>query len=262
MVTKICYTIFNLTYMHILELFSPKVFDLPLVVTLLSFGIQNTVTTLLILALFSLVILHEPISHLFIKEDKTEHERYEAKYFWQTLILIPLLSVPFIWVMYRYGIFTPYVSMHLMWLMLLQFVIEVILHDAYFYFCHRLLHTDLLWKIHQIHHQEGDPNIVTSHVFHFVETCINYTFIVWFTLLAGLTVGGVYFYPALVFAVFTIVWNVYGHGTKNVLPDSITQSWLGSWIVWPSYHLEHHRKAIGNFEFFFTYLDRIFGTRV
>lgn len=239
-----------------------KVFDLPMIASIASYFVQNTVATVLILLLFGLVILHEPISHLFIKEERTEDEKFEAKYFWQTLILIPLLSVPFIWVMYRYGIFHIIPSAKTVWLMIAQFAVMVILHDTYFYWCHRLLHTKRFWNIHGIHHRDTDPTIVTSHVFHWVETAINYTFLVWFTLLAGLIVGGIYFIPAIVFVIFTITWNIYGHGTKNLLPDWITKSWLGQWIVWPSYHLEHHRQGTGNFEFFFTWWDKICGTRV
>jgi len=251
-----------IAHMHIIDVLGPKVFDFPLLVSILSYGIQNTVTTVLILILFGLVILDEPISHLFLKENKTEHEKYETKYFWQTLVLIPIVSIPFIWVMYRFGIFHVYLSAKNIWLMVLQLFAMVVLHDAYFYWCHRLLHTKRFWNIHGIHHQDVDPTIVTSHVFHYIETFINYTFIVWFVLLAGLIVGKVYFIPALIFVVFTITWNIYGHGTKNLLPDWFTTSWFGKLFVWPTTHLEHHRKGTGNFEFFFTYLDRLFGTEI
>ena len=248
--------------MHIITYLGPKVFDLPIIASVISYGMQNALATVLILILFGLVILHEPIAHLFIKNDATEHQKFEAKHFWQTLILIPLVSVPFIWVMYRYGIFEIYLSAKTIWLMVLQFFVMVVVHDTYFYWCHRLLHTKKFWDIHGVHHQATDPTVVTSHVFHYIETIINYTFIVWFTLLAGLIVGGVFFIPSLVFTVFTITWNIYGHGAKNLLPDSITQSWLGRCIVWPSYHLEHHRKGNGNFEFFFTFWDRLMDTKV
>lgn len=248
--------------MHLAALFGPNVFNFPVVTAVFSYGIQNTLATVLILLLFGLVILHEPIAHLFIKKDTSEYQKFEARHFWQTLILIPLVSVPFIWIMYRYGIFHIVFSTKIVWLMILQLIVMIILHDAYFYWCHRLLHTKWFWNIHGVHHQATDPTVVTSHVFHFVETCINYTFIVWFTLLAGLTVGKIFFIPAIIFVLFTITWNIYGHGTKNLLPDRLTKSWIGRQIVWPSYHLEHHRQGVGNFEFFFTYLDRLCGTQV
>lgn len=248
--------------MSIIDLFGPKVFEMPMVVSIVSYALQNTFATIAILLLFGLVILHEPIAHLFIKEDRTEHQGFEAKYFWQTLILIPIISVPFIWLMYQFGIFEIYFSTKTVWLMVLQFFVMVILHDAYFYWCHRLLHTKVFWNIHGVHHQSTDPTILTSHVFHYIETFINYTFMVWFTLLAGLTVGGIFFIPAIVFTLFTITWNIYGHGKKNLLPDSLTKSWLGRMIVWPSYHLEHHRKGTGNFEFFFTWWDKLMKTKV
>lgn len=241
----------------------PEIFEQSIWVSLISFLFQNTLVTLLILALFGLVILQESISHLFIKSDEeTGEQKHQRRYFWQTLFLIPVVSVPFLWVMYRFGTFEIYFTTQTFGLMLVQLITMIVLHDAYFYWCHRLMHTNAFWDIHGVHHRDVDPNIVTSHVFHHVETAINYTFLVWFTLLAGLIAGGVFFLPSLVFVVFTIAWNIYGHGSKNLLPDKITQSSLGMLIVWPSYHLEHHRQGRGNFGFFFTWWDRMIGTRV
>jgi lathosterol oxidase len=248
--------------MNISNFLGPEVFEQSIFTSTLSYFFQNTLATISILLLFGLVILHEPISHLFIKEDKTDQQKFETKYFWQTMVLIPLVSVPFLWVMYRFGIFEIHATAKTLWLMVLQLVVMMILHDTYFYWCHRLLHTKRFWDIHGIHHRDTDPTIVTSHIFHYIETIINYTFLVWFTLLAGLLVGGLFFIPALIFVVFTITWNIYGHGTKNLLPDRITKSWLGQWIVWPSYHLEHHRQGTGNYEFFFTWWDRLMKTQV
>src|SRR5689334_18324439 len=125
--------------MSIATFLGPRVFDSPMYISVISYGIQNTLSTVLILLLFGLVILHEPISHLFIKETRTDREIYEKKYFWQTLILIPIVSVPFLWLMYRFGIFEIYLSAYTVWLMALQLLVMIILHDAYFYWCHRLL---------------------------------------------------------------------------------------------------------------------------
>lgn len=245
------------------RLAGPEVFEHSIVVSIASYFFQNTLVTLLILALFGLVILQEPISHLFIKShEETGEQKHQRKYFWQTLLLIPLVSVPFLWVMYRFGIFEIYITTTTIWLMIGQLLAMVVLHDAYFYWCHRLMHTNFFWDIHGVHHRDVDPNVVTSHVFHYIETTINYTFLVWFTLIAGLIFGGVFFVPSLVFVVFTITWNIYGHGAKNLFPDWVTNSWLGQWIVWPNYHLEHHRHGTGNFEFFFTYWDKLMKTKV
>ncbi len=211
--------------MNILTSFiGPHIFDFPLWHSLVSYEVQNTFVTVLILLLFSLIILEEPITHLFIKEDKSEYEKFEQKHFWQTLILIPIFVVPFLWIMYRYGIFQIYLNSHVIGLMVLQFIAMMILHDAYFYWCHRVLHSKPFWKIHGVHHRATDPTIVSSHVFHYIETFINFSFIVWFTLLAGILFGGLYYIPALIFIVYTISWNVYGHGKKNLFSDK-KHSW-------------------------------------
>lgn len=242
--------------------FSPEfLFKKTLIIPVVSFFIQNTTITLLILALFGLVILHEPISHIFIKEEKTEYEKFETKHFWQTLFLIPIFSVPFLWVMYHFGIFKIVFSSTDISNMILQFIGMVFIHDAYFYFCHRLLHTKFFWKIHGVHHRAVNPTVTTSHLFHYIETFINYSFIVWFTLFIGILFGGIYYIPVVVFTLFTITWNIYGHGGKNLLPDSITKSSLGKLIVWPTYHHSHHQEGEGNYCFFLTYLDTFFKTK-
>ena len=241
---------------------SSKTLESPFIDSIFSYIFQNTLITLLLLAFFGLLILHEPISHLFIKHKKTEQEKFETKYFWQTLVMIPLVSVPFLWMMLRFGVFEIYVNPQTSWVILVQFAAMIVLHDAYFYWCHRLLHTKHFWNIHGIHHQDVDPTIVTSHIFHFVETCINYTFILWFTLLAGTMFGGVFFLPVAIFIVFTLVWNIYGHGKNNLVPRTVTESWIGRFIVWPSYHLEHHRQGKGNFGCLFTWWDRAMNTRL
>jgi lathosterol oxidase len=243
------------------NLFSPHIFEFPLITSIFSYEIQNTSVTLLILLLFSLIIVEEPITHLFVKEERTEHEKFEFRHFWETLILIPIMVVPFLWVMYRYGIFSIHFSGGIIGFMVMQFFAMMLLHDCYFYWCHRLLHTKALWKIHGIHHQAVDPTIVSSHVFHYIETFINFSFVIWFTLLTGLLFGGLYYIPALIFILYTITWNIYGHGKKNLLPITITNSFIGKYIVWPSYHLQHHRKGTGNFSFFFTFWDRMCRTR-
>ena len=246
----------------IAKLLTPKVFDYPMPASVISYGPQNAVATILILLLFGIVILHEPISHLFIAEHRTDGKQtFEAKRFWLTLFLIPLFSLPFLWVFYRFGIFQIRFDLQDIGWMALQLVAMVLIHDTYFYWCHRLLHTKPFWKIHGIHHQAKSPTLLSSHVVHYVETFINYSFVVWFALGMGLLFGRIYYLPVMVFSVFTIAWNIYGHGRKNVFSEKVTKSRIGRHIVWPSYHLEHHQKGHGNFEFFFTFWDELCGTK-
>ncbi len=246
----------------ILHFFSPKVFDSPFLYSVFSYEIQHTFITLLILIVFSLVILQEPITHIFVKEDRNEHQKFEAKYFWQTVLIIPLLAMPFLWVMYRYGIFQFYLGGGAVILMIVQFLAMLVFHDAYFYWCHRLLHLKAFWKIHSIHHKAVEPTIVSSHVFHFIETFINYTYTVWFILLAGIIFGGVYYIPIILFVIFTISWNIYGHGRKNLFSSKIRKSFLGKYIIWSHYHHLHHQKGTGNFGFLFVFWDNLMGTRI
>lgn len=236
------------------------IFDYPLFVPIAFFGAANATTTLLIVLLFALVILNEPIQYLFEK-NKDEHTRFEVQHFWRSLLFIPLYVVPLLWVMYQFGIFEVYYSTNVVGFMILQFVAMVVLHDTYFYFCHRLFHGKKLWHIHSVHHQSVDTTVITSHVFHVAETAVNYLFLIFFSLLAGILFGGLYYLPSLVFVVYTIAWNVYLHGRKNLLPQSVTKSFFGKAFFWPSDHILHHKNGTGNFGFIFTFWDRIFRTK-
>lgn len=256
------FVILHYPLQYLINFLGPDSFEHSLVTAILSFGLSNALITLLILLLFALVILNEPISYLFIKDKRTEHEDFEAKYFWQTLLLIPILVTPFLWVMYRYGIFHIYLNIHAINIMTLQLICMIIIHDTYFYWTHRILHLKPFWHIHEIHHQSVEPTLASSHVFHFVETGINFSFIIWFTFIAGVLFGGLYYFPALFFVVYTIAWNIYGHGKKNLFSDRITKSSLGSYIVWPDYHRKHHQKGDGNFGFIFTFWDQLCKTQI
>ncbi len=247
---------------HLVDLLTPNVFDHEIMVSVISYGVQNALATVLILLLFSVIMLSDPIEHLFIAERRIyDIHEFEARYFWQTLMLIPLVSLPLLWVFYRYGIFKIYFTFSDFRFMVLQLVAMVIIHDTYFYWCHRLLHTKPFRKIHAVHHRMFLPTFGASHVFHAVETFINYTFVVWFALGMGLLFGRIYYLPVMIFSVFTICWNIYGHGRKNRVSEKITKSRIGRYIVWPECHLEHHRKGKKNFEFFFTFWDELCGTR-
>lgn len=246
----------------ILHFLSPEVFNSPILYSVFSYEIQHTFITVLILIVFSLIILQEPITHIFVKEDRNDDQKFEAKYFWQTVLVIPILSVPFLWLMYKYGIFTFYPGHGEVLLMIIQLFAMLILHDTYFYWCHRLLHTNKLWRIHSIHHKAVEPTLVSSHVFHFIETFINYTFTGWFILLAGILFGGVYYLPIMLFVIFTISWNIYGHGRKDLFPKKIREGFPGKYIIWSHYHHLHHQKGRGNFGFLLVFWDSIMGTRI
>jgi sterol desaturase/sphingolipid hydroxylase (fatty acid hydroxylase superfamily) len=244
------------------NLLGPQIFERNILAPLLSFEIQNIVVTVLIVLVFALIILNEPITYLFTSKHASAHELYESKHFWRTLVLTPVLMVPFYWLMYRYGIFEALPTQGAIGTMALQFVAMVILHDAYFYWTHRLLHSNSLWNVHTIHHQSVDPTVVTSHVFHPIEVFINFSFALWFTLVCGLMFGGLYYLPVLLFVLYTVIWNVYGHGSRNMLPTKVTQGFIARYMTWPSDHLLHHRTGRGNFGFFLSFWDRVCKTRI
>ena len=137
------------------------------------------------------------------------------------------------------------------------FVFNIFLEDFFFYFIHRLLHTDFLYKkIHKIHHR----CINTIHI-----NCI-YTHPIEFVIgnLLPSYVGYLMFYDRVHFvsqSVWLITRFVYthiGHGGYD-FPFTITGfNYINK--VEAGFHNFHHSKNSGNYGSVFSLWDNIFGT--
>ncbi|WP_299191913.1 sterol desaturase family protein [uncultured Erythrobacter sp.] len=141
-----------------------------------------------------------------------------------------------------------------------NFALIVVLHDAYFYWIHRAMHTKALFKAtHLHHHKSRTPTPWTAYSFSSWEAAAEAAFVPLFlfiTSLLGLAFAG--------FAMFLFLWhmiirNVMAHAGSELFPAGWVDNPLTDWISTTTHHDLHHSSS-GNYGFYFTWWDRMMGT--
>jgi lathosterol oxidase len=134
--------------------------------------------------------------------------------------------------------------------------ITLVLHDAYFYWTHRLMHLRFLFPImHRAHHRSTNPTPWAAYAFDPLEAFLQ----------AGILPLVVFLYPIhpLAFVLFMAVqlgFNVVGHGGFEIFPHWFLDSWVGRFLNTPTNHAMHHRYFGSNFGLYFNFWDRLMGT--
>ncbi len=134
--------------------------------------------------------------------------------------------------------------------------IMVVMHDAYFYWTHRLMHHRKLYRIfHRTHHLSTDPTPWAAYSFSTLEAAVQ----------AGIGPLIVFTLPVhpsafAIFMIWQISFNVLGHCGYEVFPRWFMRSPLGVVLNSPTHHALHHEKFVGNYSLYFNVWDRLLGT--
>jgi lathosterol oxidase len=139
---------------------------------------------------------------------------------------------------------------------ILAFPLMVLMHDTYFYWAHRLMHHPKLFKLfHLIHHKSSNPSPWAAYAFHPLEAIVESLIFVVF--LFTIPVHSIHL---MLFFIFSLVYNVYGHLGFELYPKGFNTHWLGKWINTSVSHNMHHQYFKGNYGLYFTIWDRLMGT--
>jgi len=135
-------------------------------------------------------------------------------------------------------------------------VITIFVHDAFFYWTHRLMHHPRLFRwFHRGHHLSTNPSPWAAYAFDPLEALVQ-------ALIFPIAVTIMPMHP-LAFAVF-MVWqltfNVIGHLGYEIWPRWTMDSWFGKFINTPTNHAMHHETFRGNYGLYFNIWDRLMGT--
>ncbi|MFT6856582.1 MAG: lathosterol oxidase [Cyclobacteriaceae bacterium] len=136
------------------------------------------------------------------------------------------------------------------------FVLMFFLHDLYFYGIHRFMHLPKYYKrFHRVHHQSTNPSPWTAYAFHPLESILEGLIltIIAFTIPSHRLV-------VIIFFLFQIVYNVYGHLGYELYPKGFHKTMIGKWVNTSVAHNLHHHKFSGNYGLYTLIWDRIFGT--
>lgn len=132
----------------------------------------------------------------------------------------------------------------------------ILLHDAYFYWAHRLMHHPFLYKhVHKIHHESVDPSPFAAFAFHPLEAFIEAAFYFIFVFIVPINLIAI-----LTWQVIQQGLNVIGHMGYEIYPRGFTRHWFFGWKTASTHHNMHHAKFEGNYGLYFTWWDKWFGT--
>lgn len=133
----------------------------------------------------------------------------------------------------------------------------IVLHDTYFYWTHRFMHSGpRVYKwLHKTHHTNTNPTALTIYSFTPAEAIFLglYAFLVtaflpihWWTLLILLAVN--------------TVANIIGHSGYEMIPGAVANSWLGEKMCVGTHHNLHHQAGKYNFSIYFHFWDTLMDT--
>ncbi len=136
------------------------------------------------------------------------------------------------------------------------FIPMFFIHDAYFYWAHRLMHHPNLFKyVHAVHHQSVNPSPWAAYAFHPLEALVEIGIYIVFLFCIPLYIIHLGF-----FFLFQIVYNVYGHSGFEFFPRGFNKNWFGRWVNTSVSHNMHHRYFKGNYGLYTSIWDRWMGT--
>ncbi|MFO0959481.1 MAG: sterol desaturase family protein [Isosphaeraceae bacterium] len=132
----------------------------------------------------------------------------------------------------------------------------IVLHDTYFYWTHRLMHHPRLFRlVHRAHHLSDNPAPWAAYSFSIPEAIVQ-------ALIGPILIYAVpmHFSVFLLFMVWQVAFNVYGHCGHELAPRWFLRSPLGWLLNTPTHHTQHHEKYRSNFGLYFNAWDRLMGT--
>ncbi len=144
------------------------------------------------------------------------------------------------------------------WLVTTAFVVALlVVHDAYFYWTHRLIHRPAFFKRwHRTHHKTITPTPFTAYAFDWREAALHTGMpVVWQLTIP--TPDGAFF----IFLGIMIIRNAWGHCGTELHPRGYADHWFWGNFTTTTHHDLHHSGGFGsNYGLYFTWWDRICGT--
>lgn len=156
----------------------------------------------------------------------------------------------------RHSLIYLHFSAYPAWWFVLSIPAMVVLHDTFFYWAHRAMHTRWLYaRVHKLHHQSVHPTAFAAYSFHPWEALVE----------ALITVPMLFIIPShplaiLIFQTFSTAYNVYGHCGREFYGAGMAQHPVGRWINTSTSHATHHLRGRHNYSFYFLFWDRWMGT--
>lgn len=135
----------------------------------------------------------------------------------------------------------------------LEILALVIWNDVHFWCNHRLLHTSWLRRFHLPHHRSVVTTPFATYSFHPIEALMLGN-----VILLPMLVHDFSFWALFSVPLFSLFFNCIGHANYDFFSKVSYQHWFAA----SRRHHLHHACYNGNYGFQFTFMDRLFGTRL
>lgn len=135
----------------------------------------------------------------------------------------------------------------------LEILALVIWNDVHFWINHRLLHTRWLRRYHLPHHRSVVTTPFSTYSFHPIEALMLGN-----VILLPMVVHDFSFWSLLSVPLFSLFFNCIGHANY----DFVSSVGYSHWFAASRRHHLHHACYNGNYGFQFTFMDRLFRTRL
>lgn len=137
----------------------------------------------------------------------------------------------------------------------LSFIVVIFLHDTYFYWTHRMIHSTLFYSwVHRHHHLSTTPSPLTAYNFSVAEAFVQFMVLPLILLFMPL-----HWHIVLAFVYAHSVYNIAIHSGINLVQGS--HPILG-WLAANNHHDYHHQYQQGNYSLYFNFWDRIMKTTI
>jgi sterol desaturase/sphingolipid hydroxylase (fatty acid hydroxylase superfamily) len=206
------------------------------------------------------ILLRKRIDYKKIQLKFPKLKDYKREIFFSTLSII-IFSFPPLFLLFNDNIrphttFYTDISKYGWVYAIFAFPLMLLIHDAYFYWMHRLMHHPWFFKLfHLVHHKSNNPSPWAAYAFHPVEAVAESLIFVIFLFTIP-----VHSLHLKFFFIFSLVYNVYGHLGFEIYPKKFSRHWLGKWLNTSVAHNMHHQHFNGNYGLYFTIWDRLMGT--
>ncbi|HXH29648.1 MAG TPA: sterol desaturase family protein [Bacteriovoracaceae bacterium] len=139
---------------------------------------------------------------------------------------------------------------------ILSYFIMHQLHDAYFYWTHRLMHQwEPIRKFHFVHHESSPPTPFSALSFHPVEALVQGFF--WIVIALVLPISHWWMFS---FYSFMLYINMWGHTSYEFWHRDLMTHPVLKILNTPTHHNLHHKFHNANYSIYYNFWDKVCGT--
>lgn len=199
-------------------------------------------------------IPHRKILEKDARPEQIKSEK-QRSFLTQGIFLIMALSL---YVFYKLGwtrIYSQWDERGLVYFFLSFFIVHQI-HDAYFYWTHRLMHEwKPLRKYHFVHHESAPPTPFSALSFHPVEAFVQGFF--WILISFTVPVPAFWLFG---FYTFMFYINMWGHTSFEFWHRDLMTHPVLKILNTPTHHNLHHKFHQANYSIYYNFWDKLCGT--